>query len=185
MEAEMTTYNEYPKSCSMREAIDCVLSGGEVQTADCNSMTYTGSLARRDGIVYDSSGRPLDPYWRYQITKPAPSAPAKPRTYSTAEAITELYAGRAKKFTGTQDQGLITMTIDNDGDVIAYRNGRFDYIPNLRWSPVVEKPAAVEGTEIIRSGDSQEAMPPISGHIINMRQKWPGDVRVTWKVEAV
>jgi hypothetical protein len=186
----MTTDNAYPKACSMEEAIACVKAGGEAQTANCNDLLYTGSLVLRDGIVYDStSKRPLNPYGRYQITKPAPSTTTEPRTYSTAEAIMELYTGRVKKFTGKRVNGLDTLFLfsDDNGDIVATCGlyDRLQHIPNIRWSPVVEKPAAVEVQYVIPSRVHDVSRPNIDSDIYDLRQKWPGDVRVTWKVEAV
>jgi hypothetical protein len=194
MEAEMTTDNEYPKACSMQEAIECVKAGGEAQ-ARGTSEEFNGRLfidTYRSVMNQASTGYVSRPWggWQYQITKPAPSATPEPRTYSTAEAITELYAGRVKKFTGKDSYGdRVSCSLTSSGNVYAINSAGYalNHIPNIRWSPVAEKPAAITRDYLIGPGDDHRdrAANVLRDTIRDARAQYNGDVRVTWKVEAV
>ena len=181
----MTTANEYPKACTMEEAIACVRDGGEAQASAIYSG-FTGFLFfDMDGVFRDSvASHEAKKDWLYQITKPAPSTPTEPRTYSTAEAITELYAGRVKKFTGS----VFALTLNKCDSVVSFNAlGDMNYIPNIRWSPVVEKPAGITRNYLIEPGDvhRDRAANVLRDTIRDTMAQHKGDVRVTWKVEAV
>jgi hypothetical protein len=185
----MTTANEYPKACTMEEAMVCVRDGGEAQASALYSG-FTGFLFfDMDGVFRDSAAsHEAKKEWQYQITKPAQAASAEPRTYSTAEAIVELYAGKVKKFTGKDSDGdRVSCSLSSSGNVYAINNAGYalNHIPNIRWLQVAEKPAAVEGTVVIPSRVHDVLRPNIDSDICEFRKNWPGDVRVTWKVEAV
>jgi hypothetical protein len=92
-----------------------------------------------------------------------------------------------KEFTGERNGVKFSLGADDDGDVLVSSESchLFPYIPNIRWTPVVEKPEAVSGDRLILPYQSNSAPCALGNHIAAFREKWPGNVRVTWKVEAV
>lgn len=185
--------SEYPKRCTMEEAIEAVKAGGKARLRGELEREWTRIRRTKSGDAcyrYDNGALCYSvgflKCWIYEITKPAPVADqSSTRTYTTAEAVAEVLRS-GEEMVGTRTGSVFTMKLDNIGDIVCSDTaGPFQYIPVncTEWTKKkIAKPDAFSGDVTLPKGAAMTA--PVND-ICAMQSKWPGKVRVQWTVEAV
>lgn len=188
--------SEYPKKCTMDEAIECVKSGGKARLRGTGENEWT-VLFRSNGdacYTYDSGercySRDFIQCWLYEITEPAPSVPKK--TYTTAEVVAEVLrsgeemTGKRCGEDGDQFGGQLRLILDNDHDVRCFvETGTLGYLPgNAIWTKKQTKPEPIS-RDITLVGGGEDVNGMVENHVTAIKSAWSGKVRVRWTVEAV
>lgn len=127
--------SEYPKRCTMEEAIACVKAGGKAGLKGTLETEWTKIRRTASGSVFvrwfpdeprEFSGT-FEEEWNYQITKPAPAADqSTTRTYTTAEAVTEVLRS-GEEMVGSRNGTIFTLNLDLDKDIVC--TGDSDAVP--------------------------------------------------------
>jgi len=190
--------SEYPKKCTMDEAIECVKSGGKARLRGTGENEWM-VLFRSNGdacYTYNNKkrcySRDFIQCWLYEITEPAPSVPKK--TYTTAEVVAEVLRS-GEEMTGKrryEDNGseygiALRLVRDSDGDVRCYSNSSqasLAFIPgNAIWTKKQTKPEPISrDVTLVGDGDARGL---VEAHVEEIKSHWTGKVRVRWTVEAV
>lgn len=137
--------SEYPKRCTMEEAIECVKAGGKAQFRGLAEVYFTKIRRTKSGKVFHSfrntaNRRYSDDFhdgWIYQITKPAPVADqSTTRTYTTAEAVVEVLRS-GEEMVCNRAGTSFTLRLDFGGDIVCdYDSDSSAYIPvnGIKWT---------------------------------------------------
>lgn len=130
--------SEYPKRCTMEEAIATVKAGGKARLRGACEHTWTALRRTKSGDVcyrYDNGARCYSvdflKYWLYEITKPAPSTT---RAYTTAEAVAEVLRS-GEEMVGERNGTIFTLRLDSGKDIVCSVDGEpYSYIPScVSW----------------------------------------------------
>jgi hypothetical protein len=190
--------SEYPKSCAMEEAIECVKAGGKARLRGTGENTWTiiSTYSGDACFLYATGGRCYShdfiQGWIYEITEPAPSASKK--THTTAEAVAwvlrsgeEMTGKRRYEDNGSEYGIALRLVRDSDGDVRCYGNSSqasLSFIPgDAIWTKKQTKPEPISrDVTLVGDGDVRGL---VEAHVEEIKSHWTGKVRVRWTVEAV
>lgn len=136
--------SEYPKRCTMEEAIACVKAGGKARLRGELSSGWTRLRRTKSGDAcyrYDDGSLCYSvdflKCWIYEITKPAPVADqSATRGCSTGEALAEVL-WNLNEMVGVRNGTTFELVLDRGGDIECSSDGyRVDYIPvnGITWT---------------------------------------------------